>query len=181
MDLKSKLLSSASKRNILAVVDYVGSDAGRFNELIKLLLSDEYRVVQRASWAVSVVIEREPHLIERHLKRMLAILDEEATHPSVHRNVLRIFQIAPIPDRMAGKLYDICLAKIEDVAAPVAVRACAIEVGVRIAAGDRDLLNEIRQVTKRHLKGAKPAKRVKARNLLNLEEKHAEEAEFIGY
>lgn len=81
---------------------------------------------------------------------------------------MRLLQWAPIPKRYEGRLYDICIGKIDDPTAPTAVRAFAIEVAARIANGEPVLLAEIKLVTERHLKDAKPAIRSKARNVLKI-------------
>lgn len=143
-------------------------DRERFAELMRLFFSQEYRVVQRAASDVMMAVEREPKLIAPYFKRIVEMLEDDSAHASVHRNILRLLQTAPIPARYEGRLYDICIGKIDDPAAPTAVRAFAIEVAARIARGEPELLAEIRLVTERHLKDAKPAIRAKARNVLKI-------------
>ncbi len=143
-------------------------DSERVAELMRLFLSQEYRVVQRAASDVMMAVEREPKLIAPYFKRLVEMLEDDSAHASVHRNILRLLQKAPIPARYEGRLYDICIGKIDDPAAPTAVRAFAIEVAARIARGESELFAEIRLVTERHLKGAKAAIRAKARNVLKI-------------
>ena len=168
MHLRDEILREHSRRQMLKAVNYVGSDKERFAELMRLFLSGEYRVVQRSAWAVSNVVEREPKLIAPYFKRIVEMLEDETAHASVHRNILRLLQTAPIPARYEGRLYDLCLSKIDDLSAPTAVRAFAIEVAARIAKGEPELLAEIRLVTNRHLKDAKAAIKAKARNVLKI-------------
>lgn len=157
-----------SKTQVGQIRNHVGRDKERFAELMRLFLSGEYRVVQRSAWAVSNVVEREPTLIGPYFKRIVEMLEDDSAHASVHRNILRLLQTAPIPARFEGRLYDICLAKIDDPTAPTAVRAFAIEVAARIARGEPELLAEIKLVTRRHLSGAKAAIKSKARNVLKI-------------
>jgi len=167
--MREELLRENSRRQMLRVAGYVRDDPERFGELMQLFLSNEYRVVQRAAWVVSTVAERHPTLIRPYLPRLVKALEGEAAHPSVHRNVMRLLQWVPIPERYEGKIYDIALAKIDDPTATTAVRAFAIEVAARIADGESVLLEEIRLVTERHLKDAKPAIMSKARNVLKID------------
>ena len=125
MELCAELLKEHSRRQMLQVAGYVGDDPERFGELMRLFLSDEYRVVQRAAWVVSTVAERHPTLIRPYLPRLVKALEDDTAHPSVHRNVMRLLQWAPIPKRYEGRLYDICIGKIDDPTAPTAVRAFA--------------------------------------------------------
>lgn len=166
MDLKAEIFGEFSKSRMLGVAEYAGSDKERFAELMRLFLSGEYRVVQRSAWAVSKVVEREPKLIAPYFSRLVAMLEDDSAHPAAHRNILRLLQTAPIPAKYEGRLYDLCISKIDDPTAPTAVRAFAIEVAARIARGEPDLLAEITLVTRRHLKDAKAAIKAKARNVL---------------
>lgn len=170
MDLRAEILREHSRRQMLKVVSYVGSDKERFAELMRLFLSREYRVVQRSAWAVSNIVQEHPQLIGPYFKRIVEMLeDEDPAFESAHRNILRLLQTAPIPPRFEGRLYDICLAKIDDPTAPTAVRAFAIEVAARIAKGEPELIAELKLVTTRHLKDAKAAIKAKARNVLKLD------------
>lgn len=172
MDLKAEILGEHSRRQMLKIANFVGSNEERFAELMRLFLSGEYRVVQRSAWAVAKVVEREPKLIAPYFSRLIVLLEDGTAHPAVHRNILRLLQTVPIPAKYEGRLYDICLSKIDDPAAATAVRAFAIEVAARIANGEPDLLAEIRLVTMRHLKDAKAAIRSKARNVLKIVEEN---------
>ncbi|HMM80273.1 MAG TPA: hypothetical protein PKC65_09650 [Pyrinomonadaceae bacterium] len=168
MNLRTEILREYSRRQMLKVVGHVGGDKERFAELMRLFLSGEYRVVQRSAWAVSKVVERAPKLIAPYFRSLVAMLEDDSAHPAAHRNILRLLQTAPIPARYEGRLYDLCITKIDDPTAPTAVRAFAIEVAARIARGEPDLLAEITLVTGRHLKDAKAAIKAKARNVLKV-------------
>ena len=172
MDIRDALAKNHSREQAEAIADFVGGSPERFAELMRLFLSGEYRVVQRSAWAVAKIVEREPKLVAPYLSRLVVLLEDETAHPAAHRNILRLLQTAPIPAKYEGRLYDICLSKIDDPAAATAVRAFAIEVAARIANGEPDLLAEIRLVTMRHLKDAKAAIRSKARNVLKIVEEN---------
>ncbi|KXK00711.1 MAG: hypothetical protein UZ17_ACD001002054 [Acidobacteria bacterium OLB17] len=169
MNLKAEILLKHSQEQMRRIVEYVGADEGRFAELMRLFLSGEYRIVQRSSWAVSKAVERHPTLIVPYFKQILALLEDEDAHASVHRNILRLLQTAPIPKRLEARIFDICLDRIDDETQSTAVRAFAIEVAGRIAAGEPELLAEIRLVTERHLAGSRAAIKAKARNVLKMD------------
>lgn len=169
MDIRDVLAKNHSREQAEAIAVFAAGSPERFAELMRLFLSGEYRVVQRSAWAVSKVVEREPKLIAPYFRSLVAMLEDDSAHPAAHRNILRLLQTAPIPARYEGRLYDLCLSKIDDPTAPTAVRAFAIEVAARIAKGEPDLLAEIRLVTGRHLKDAKAAIKAKARNVLKVD------------
>ena len=53
MNLRAQILKAHSKANCTKIVNWVGSNQTRFDELFNLFLTDEYRVVQRAGWPLS--------------------------------------------------------------------------------------------------------------------------------
>jgi len=145
MDIKKELLKEHSKRQTTKVVNYIGSDAERFKDLVKLFLEGPYRVTQRAAWPLSYCIEAHPHLIKPHMKLVLKMLDKEDAHDSVKRNVLRFLQHIEIPRRFYGMLADRCFM-LMDPKEPIAVRVFAMTVLANIAKEEPDLKKELRIV-----------------------------------
>ena len=146
MDIREALVAEHSKRQTLEIVRYVGNDPARFKELIGIFLSDDYRAVQRASWAVNYCVEAHPQLVTPYFARLLAVLENDQVHPAAHRNIFRMFQFVDIPPRHRGRLYEICTKFLNDLNQPVAVRAFALTVAANIAAGEESLLNELKLI-----------------------------------
>lgn len=63
MDIRRALMAEHSKRRTMAVVEYIGDDARRFAELMKLFFAGEYRLAHRAAWPMNYCAERHPELI----------------------------------------------------------------------------------------------------------------------
>lgn len=146
MNIKETILEEHSKAQRDKVVKYVGDDKERFKELMKLFLGTEYRVTQRAAWAVSYCVEAHPHLIKPYINKIVDQLDKPDQHDAVKRNSLRIFQFMEIPERSQGKLYDTCMKFLLSMNESIAIKAFSITVLQNIATMYPDLQDELKMV-----------------------------------
>lgn len=167
MDIRQALVAEHSKRQTVRIVEFVGSDARRFKKLVEIFLSDEYVLAQRAGWAVTYCAELHPRLARPYLEKMLDRLERDDVHDAVKRNVARLLQYAEIPERLLGRTYSQCLDLTGDIKAPIAVRAFAMLVAARIAAGEPDLQRELCLVLEKHMPHAPAAFRARARKILS--------------
>jgi hypothetical protein len=146
MNLKEQILKEHSKANSLRIVAWVGSNPARFKELLHLFLHDEYRVVQRAAWAISTIAETHPDLIAPHLGAMINRMEDRGLPSAVSRNVLRILQTAPLPEELHGPLMNSCFRLLEDPKEPIAIRVFAMTVLGRLAKVYPELKVELRAI-----------------------------------
>ena len=54
MNIREVIASEHSKQNTLAIVEYIGDDPERFDELMSIFFEGVYRSTQRAAWPMSV-------------------------------------------------------------------------------------------------------------------------------
>ena len=166
MNIRAALEAEHSKRQTLAIVRYVGDDPIRFRELMDVFLCDEYRPVQRASWAVNCCVEAHPNLAIPYFSKLIRLLERDDVHTGAHRNILRMFQFVDVPTRYRGKLYDMCTRFLDDASRPVAVRVFALAVAARIADGREALVSELRLLAEKHVPHTTVALRARARRVL---------------
>ncbi len=166
MDIGQALMIEHSKRQTMAIVEYIGDDAQRFAELMRLFFAGEYRLTQRAAWPMSYCAEQHPELILPYLPKLLDCLQRADAHTAVKRNVVRLLQYIEIPKRLTGRVYSHCVDLIDDAYQPVAVRAFALTVAARIAKSEPDLMNELRLIVSKHLPHTTAAFQVRARKIL---------------
>lgn len=69
MILRETILAEHSKAQKNLIVEWVGNNQQRFDELVNLFLQDEYRVTQRAAWPLSFIAIDEPSLIKKTSKK----------------------------------------------------------------------------------------------------------------
>src|SRR3954453_14540804 len=126
MNIREALLAEHSKKRTMEIVRFIGDDAERFSELMRVFFAGPYRVTQRAAWPLNYCAERRPKLVQPYLKKLVDELENEDAHDAVRRNILRLMQYVEIPARIKGRLYSICLDFIDDLSQPVAVKVFAI-------------------------------------------------------
>ncbi len=160
-------MTEHSKRQTMAIVEFIGDDPKRFAELMKLFFAGEYRLTQRAAWPMNYCAERHPALILPYLPKLLDCLEREDMHDAVRRNVVRLLQTIEIPKRLAGRVYSHCVDLLDDASQPVAVRVFAMTVASRIAKAEPDLMNELRLIVRKHLPHSSAAFKVRARGILS--------------
>ncbi len=165
MDIRETLLAEHSKAQTMKIVEYVGGDAVRFSELMRLFLGDNYRISQRAAWAVGCCAEHHPELVKPYFGKLINQLENDNVHVAVRRNVVRMLQFVEIPKRYLGRVFDACLALVDDPSEPVAIRCFSMTVAARLASGSPELLNELRLVVDQHSANMTPGLRVRARRL----------------
>ena len=126
MNLRETILEEHSKAQTNKIIKWIGSNQKRFDELFKLFLNDEYRVVQRAAWPLSYCVINHPELIKKHFTKLIKNLRKPGLHDSVKRNTVRLLQHIPIPGKLHGEVMDICFNYISDPKEKVAIKAFSL-------------------------------------------------------
>lgn len=166
MDIRQALLEEHSKRQTMAIVNYIGDDTDRFAGLMKVFFAGEYRTTQRAAWTLNYCAARNPALVYPYLDRLVDLLANKDVHNAVRRNIVRLLQFIEIPERLRGKVYSLCLDLVDDTTEPVAVRVFAMTVAANIAKGEPDLLGELKLIVEKHLPHTTAGFRARARRVL---------------
>lgn len=109
------------------IVKWVGNSQLRFNELFKLFLNDEYRVVQRAAWPISYIVIAHPNLIKKHFSALLANLQKPGISEAVKRYTIRLLQEI-IPARFHELVMNICFQYNESPLEPPAIKTFSLNV-----------------------------------------------------
>lgn len=143
MDLREEILKEQSKTQWEHIAAWIGDDRKRFKALVDLFLHDEYRVVQRSSNIISKVGDKHPGLIKPHIDAMVQRMTEPGIPVSVKRNVVRLLQTIPPPERLHGEVMNICFDLLADVRETIAVRCFSMTVLANLAKIYPDLKNEL--------------------------------------
>lgn len=151
MDIESEILKEHSRRQADRIVSWIGSDRRRFSRLMDLFLRGEYRITQRAAWAVGICAERNPALVRPYIGRMLSRMEEPGVHVAVRRNVVRMLQDVDIPAGLLGRVAALCFKYLSAGDSPVAVKCFSMTVLARIAEKEPYLGREIRLVIEQQL------------------------------
>lgn len=166
MDLLTLLQAEHSKAQMQKIVDWIGNDQQRFDNLVKIFLTGEYRIIQRAAWPLSQCAKKYPALVNKHYKSLLQQMQDPKQHPAVKRNVLRIFDNIEIPQKYHGRLMTLCMDYIADPKEPIAVQAFALGVLKKLATFYPEIRPEVEIIIASRLPNATAAYCSRARAFL---------------
>jgi hypothetical protein len=124
-------------------VNYVGYDKQKFKMLLLLFLKGDYRLTQRAAWPLSYIVIEQPQLVKPYFKQLISKLKDEKAHPSVARNILRMFEYIDIPENYQAEILDLCFKFIPGEVYSVAIRAFAITTAGKICKPYPELKKEL--------------------------------------
>jgi hypothetical protein len=127
--LRTTLLAEHSKANCEKIVQWIGDDAKRFDQLVHLFLNDEDpKVIQRAAWPLSYAAIAHPKLVGKHLGKLLKNLEKPNIHEAVRRNTLRLLQDITLPEKYHGIIMDTCFRLVTDPQQKPATKAFSLTV-----------------------------------------------------
>jgi hypothetical protein len=166
MDLKAHLLKKYTQTNCQAIVDWVGSSQERFDTLFAIFLTEEYRIVQRASGAISFCVEAHPTFIQKNFGKLIKNLQKSPLHDAVKRNTVRLLQYVDIPRQHQGAVMDICFGYVASPNEAVAIKAFSLTVLGNLAKQHPDIIPEIKLLIADQLSHQTAALRIRAREFL---------------
>lgn len=144
------------KQNMLLIKEYVGNDRGRFARLMELFFSGQYRMQQRASWAVMHCIDQQPGLVSAYLEKMVDRLGDPV-HDAVKRNITRILRDIEIPEELDGKVADQCFKLMMEPGSAAAIKVFSMYSLLKIVKKEPELSAEFRLVIEENLPHASAA------------------------
>jgi hypothetical protein len=144
MKLREQLLKEHSRANCDKIVHWVGDQQPRFDELFKLFVSDEYRVVQHAAWPLSYCVIQHPQLIKKHFTKLISNLSKPGIHDAVKRNTLRLLQEIDIPKKYHGALMNACFKYISVPGEAAAIKAFSLTVLENLSKQYPEIIPEIK-------------------------------------
>jgi hypothetical protein len=150
-NLREQILKEHSKAQCTVIVNWVGANQQRFDELFNLFLTDEYRVVQRAAWPVSYCVIAYPNFITKHWSSLIKNLQKPNLHNAVKRNSIRLLQDINIPKKYQGQIMDICFSYVESPVEAVAVKAFSLTVLGNLAKQYPEIIPEIKLLIEEQL------------------------------
>lgn len=128
MNLEREILKEHSKHQTVKIANWIGDNETRFADLMKLFLTAEYQIVQRSAWIDSRCAEQHPDLTKPWLSKMVSRAGEKNVHDAVKRNVVRLLQFVDVPHALQGKVANLCFDFLQDLKAPIAVKAFSMTV-----------------------------------------------------
>ena len=143
MNIEQALIDEHSKAQTMRIIDYIGKNQKRFDELIRIFLESDYRICQRAAWTLTHFPETSFNLFEKHHEALISMLNRTDVHDAIYRNIFRVYVDLTIPEDFEGLIYDCALKFAAIPKYAIAIRANAIHVAAKIACNYTELQQEI--------------------------------------
>ena len=151
MDLRNVILQEHSKKQCAKIVEWVGNNQEKFNELFHLFLNGEYRITQRAAWPLSYCVIKYPGLMNNGYEKLINNLRKTNLHDSIKRNTIRLLQAVDLPVKYEGAVMEICFKYLESPNEAVAIKAFSITVLARLAKKYPEIIPEIKLMIEEQL------------------------------
>jgi hypothetical protein len=171
MNLREEILKEHSRRQMLKITGWIGNNPERFSRLLDIFLHDEYRVVQRSAMVLGYTAEKYPEMVKPFLPKLVDRLYDSDIHVAVKRNVVRILQFIPVPEKLQAKVMNKCFDYLNDPIETVAVRCFSMTVLVKLAEKYPEIKNEISASINISLKNSTAGYRARAKKELKQLEK----------
>mgnify|MGYP000529530988 CR=1 FL=1 len=143
MNIREQLLIEHSQSNAQKIVDYIGTNPQRLQELMKCYFSKEYRLSQRSAMVVGKCFDSHPGMMGKYIPQMCEILEEKDLEIAVKRNTVRTLQFVAIPEELQAKLFDRCLHFLIDSNETIAVKAFSMTILYNICKAFPELKMEV--------------------------------------
>lgn len=166
MNLRDAILKEFSKSQVEKILKWLGHSQVRFDELVKLFLSDEERVMQRSGWPLSYAAANHPELVKKHLGKLVKNLQKKNVHEAVKRSTVRILQEIEIPKRYHGEVLNICIQYIESPTESPAIKAFSLTVLENLLPLYPEIKDELKLIIEERWPHETPAFHSRARKLL---------------
>jgi len=173
LNIKEAVLQEHSKNQALKIANYIGDSQERFDELMLLFFHDEWRLNQRAAYAMNFTIEQNPQLFKKYYKKAILNL-RTPKHDAVKRNTLRILEKNEIPKKLLGTVVDIAFEFLASPKEPIAVKYFSMGILFKEAKKEPDLFYEIKVLIDDQMPLGSPGFRSKGQKILNYIEKYTD-------
>jgi hypothetical protein len=166
MHLRNQILKEHMKENCNTIVEWIGDDVSRFNQLFNLFLNDEYRVKQKASWPMSYCVIAHPEFMKNNFDKLIKNLQKPNIHDSIKRNTVRLLQSIEIPEENEGTVMQLCFNYVESPTEAVAIKAFSLTILGNLAKKYPEIIPEIKLLIQDQMPDQTAAFKVRAKKLL---------------
>jgi hypothetical protein len=168
MNIKHALLEdkAQSRAKAILVAEYACTSKANFKQLMQCFLANNYRLSQRAAWAVCWAAKRNSLMIEPYLPQLVAQLTNSQVHAAVIRNSVRVLEDMTIPENLHGDLMNACFALVEAHDTPAAIKAFALTNLYNLTKFYPEICRELRLIIEERFENETPAFRSRGKKIL---------------
>lgn len=139
---------------------------------MECFLKGDARTRQRAGWPVGYCVELHPDLVKPYYSKLVKLLETPGLHPAINRNVLRVLEYAPLPERYHGQVMNACFDFISKPETPVAIKAYSLGILNSLSVKYPAIIPEIKLIIEERWEQETAAFKSRAMKLLKRVEKN---------
>lgn len=126
------------------LIEYIGQDQQRFDEVFQLYLQNHNRINQIVTGALLKVLHDNPEWLQSHTRFLLQQIKSGQTSQGNCRNFLRLLITIKLSEAHQGELIDRCFELLSNPAQPIAIRVFAIKNILNYRKEYPELIKEVR-------------------------------------
>ena len=165
MNYTAQLLKEHSRSNIDYVTKAIGNNSTEFKKIIDIIYNGKAPLPQRASWLLATVNEKNPELLEPYISKFINDIKKMKTD-ATRRNMSVVLASHKIPEKLQGKLINVCFDLILSSDEKVVMKVHAMQCIANIAKEHPEIIPELKAVIKNQLPKTTAAFHARARNIL---------------
>ncbi|MES2593358.1 MAG: hypothetical protein V4608_15855 [Bacteroidota bacterium] len=143
MNFVEQLLQEHSRSNTDVIAKAIGNDPAKFKKIVDIIYEEKAPLPQRAAWLLVIVNEKHPELLTPYISRFINTV-EDFKVDGVKRNMMHVLASKNIPDKLQGKLINICFNMMLSPTETVAVKVHAMQAIANITKKHPELQNELK-------------------------------------
>lgn len=141
--LRGLVLEEGSKKQVNRILRWLRAEPQRVQWLVELVLENEKKTAERASWPLGYLGSARKVDIVPYLPQLVDHLSTPGLHNGVKRNITRMLMYARIPEELHGEVMDICFRMLEDPQEFIAVRANCISILDKLSRQYPEIIPEV--------------------------------------
>ncbi len=143
MNYIQQLLKEHSRSNTDTIAKAIGNNAVEFKKIIDIIYHEKAPLPQRASWLLSTINKKHPELLNPYIPLFIASIQKFDTD-GIKRNMFLVLASHNIPEKLQGKLVNLCFDLLLSSEETVAVKVHAMQAIANIAKKHPELKNELK-------------------------------------
>lgn len=171
MNFAEKLSLAHSKLFTTQIAEEINTHPKRMEELMDIFKKGPKELQQRAAWVVSVVAEKNPHLLQKYLRLFIELLGQPGKHDAINRGICRSLQFMAIPEKHEGKVLDLMFLLMRSGKEPIAVKVFAMQVAANLSEKYPDIAPELKSTITAMLPDGSAGIKSRGKNILKRMEK----------
>lgn len=165
MNFVEQLLKEHSRSNTEVIAKAIGNDPVKLKKIVDIIYDEKAPLPQRAAWLLVIVNEKYPELLNPYISRFINTVQDFRVD-GVKKNMMHVLASKNIPDKLQGKLINICFTMMLSPVETVAVKVHAMQAIANVAKKHPEIQNELKAAIEDQLPKTTAAFNARAKRII---------------